>query len=355
MIKVIQWFTGQIGRKQIRHILAHPGLELVGVVVHHADKHGVDVGTILGTGPIGLKATQDVEAALKIDADVVLFNGIEWKPELLARILASGKNVLTTWGCWYMKHEPEFELLEGACRKGRSSVAAAGNMPGLVNEAMPLFVSGFMNDVTRIYTEERDQPISNTSYDQLVGFEGVSKPPPKDPFDHPLVPLCVWAFRQPAYMVADAFGVTLDDFRCTDADWGLATEDYYLEGIKTWVRKGTVSGFRFEFIGSSEGKPWYVHRFEMVHDYKIGRGYRSSPEDPEFTVELQGTPSVRMQFHTIGGVDSNDNVLDVNANRLINMIPHIVAAEPGCRSILDFKLIHGGYARPNKIARTRYV
>jgi 4-hydroxy-tetrahydrodipicolinate reductase len=301
-----------------------------------------------------LKTTDDVEAALRLRADVVLINGIEWKPDLLARILRSGKNVLTTWGAWYLQYEPEYQVLESACQEGRSSIAAAGNMPGLVNEAMPLFVSGFMNDVTSIFTQERDQPISNTSYDQLVGFEGVSKPAPQDPFDHPLVPITLWAFRQAAHLVADAFGVKLDDFRCTDADWGLATEDYYLEGIKTWVRKGMVSGFRFEYIGYAEGKPWYVHRFEMVHDYKIGRGYRSSPEEAEFTVELHGTPSVRMQFHTIGGVDSNDNVLEVNANRLINMIPHVVAAAPGCRTILDFPLIHGGYARPREAPRSRF-
>lgn len=353
MIKVIQWFTGQIGRKQIRHVLAHPGLELVGVVVHHAEKAGIDVGALIGVAPIGLTAIVDVEQALAIEADVVLINGIEWKPELYARILRSGKNVLTTWGAWYMKHEPEYDLLEGACQAGGTSIAAAGNMPGLVNEALPLFVSGFMNNVTQIITQERDQPISNTSYEQLVEFEGVSRPPPEDPFDHPLVPLTLWAFRQPAHLVADAFGVTLDDFRCTAADWGLATEDYYLEGIKTWVRKGTVSGFRFEYTGYAEGKPWYIHKFEMVHDYKIGRGYRASPHEPEFSVEVHGTPSIRMEFATFGGIDSNDNVLEINANRLINMIPHIVAAKPGCRTILDFPLIHGGYARPEAVARSR--
>lgn len=354
MIKVLQFFTGQLGQRQIREVLAHPGLELVGVVVHHIEKNGVDVGTLIGSPPVGVLATTDIDAALKIEADVVLFNGIEWKPELLAKILRAGKNVLTTWGAWYMKHEPEYELLESACQEGRSSLAAAGNMPGCVSEAMPLFASGFVNNVTKIITQERDAPITNESYAQLVEFEGVSKPPPTDPYDHPLIPLCTWAFRQPAYFMADLFGLKIDDFRCTDADWGLATEDYYLDGIKTWVRKGTVSGFRFEHTAFVEGKPWYIHRFEMVHDYKIGRGYRSSAEDPEFTIEVHGTPSIRLTLDTFGGKDSSDNVLEINANRLINMIPHIVAAEPGCRTIADMKFIHAGYARPDEIARSRY-
>jgi 4-hydroxy-tetrahydrodipicolinate reductase len=343
MYKVIQWFTGQLGQRQLREVLAHPGLELVGVVTQNPAKVGMDAGDMLGGGCTGITVIADIDAALAIDADVVLLSGIEWKPDLIARILASGKNVLTTWGGWYMKYEPEFEMLEAAARQGGSSLVGTGNMPGLVNEAMPLFLSGFQCNVSRIWTRERNQPISNTSYDQLVGFEGISKPPPADPFDHPLVPICTWSFRQPAHLLADAFGVRLDDFRCTNADWGLATNDFYLDGIKTWVRKGTVAGFRFEFTGFVEAKPWLVHEFELVHSYDIGRGYRESPDDPEFTVEVTGTPSLRLELKTLDGVDSSDNVLEINAQRVVNMIPHIVAAEPGCRSILDMRLIAAGH------------
>jgi len=343
MYKVIQWFTGQLGRRQLREVLAHPELQLVGVVTQNPAKVGMDAGDLVGAGRTGITLVADIDAALAIEADVVLLSGIEWKPDLIARILASGKNVLTTWGGWYMKYEPEFEMLEAAARQGGASLAATGNMPGLVNEAMPLFLSGFQCNVSRIWTRERNQPISNTSYDQLVGFEGVSKPPPADPFNHPLVPICTWSFRQPAHMLRmrSAFGSTISAAPMRTG--ALPPRTSTSTGSRLGSARVRFRGSRFEFTGIVDGKPWLVHEFELVHSYDIGRGYRESPDDPEFTVEVTGTPSLRLELKTLGGVDSSENVLEINAQRVVNMVPHIVAAEPGCRSILDMKLIAAGH------------
>ena len=42
--RVIQWYTGAIAREQIGMIQRNPELELVGAVVHHEEKAGIDVG-----------------------------------------------------------------------------------------------------------------------------------------------------------------------------------------------------------------------------------------------------------------------------------------------------------------------
>ena len=71
-IKVIQWATGGVGRAAIEAIVAHPQLELVGCWVHSDEKSGVDVGELCSTGPIGVNATQDVQALLDMAADCVM-------------------------------------------------------------------------------------------------------------------------------------------------------------------------------------------------------------------------------------------------------------------------------------------
>lgn len=43
-IRVIQWFTGEIARHQIRVVAQCPTLELVGAVVFHKEKAGLDRG-----------------------------------------------------------------------------------------------------------------------------------------------------------------------------------------------------------------------------------------------------------------------------------------------------------------------
>ena len=62
--RVIQWATGNVGRAAVEGILSHPELELVGAWVHGADKAGRDVGELCGLGPIGVRATNDVDAIL---------------------------------------------------------------------------------------------------------------------------------------------------------------------------------------------------------------------------------------------------------------------------------------------------
>jgi len=78
--RVIQWYNGSIGSLQMRVLLADPQYELVGTVVHHPGKAGADVGTLLGVDATGVITTADVEAALAIDADCVLVNGLAGSP-----------------------------------------------------------------------------------------------------------------------------------------------------------------------------------------------------------------------------------------------------------------------------------
>ena len=67
--KVIQWATGNQGRFQIGMVASDskPHLKLVGCWVHSADKVGMDVGTIAGIKPLGVKATNSEKELLSMD------------------------------------------------------------------------------------------------------------------------------------------------------------------------------------------------------------------------------------------------------------------------------------------------
>ena len=73
-IRVIQGYTGTIAKAQIRMIARHPDVELVGTLVHHEDKVGLDAGDIAGIEPLGVAATNSLDDILALDADVVLYN-----------------------------------------------------------------------------------------------------------------------------------------------------------------------------------------------------------------------------------------------------------------------------------------
>ncbi|MCJ7670551.1 MAG: dihydrodipicolinate reductase, partial [Acidimicrobiia bacterium] len=67
--RVVQWATGNIGTKSLRAVIDHPGLELVGLHVHSADKVGKDAGELCGAGTTGVVATSSIDEILALRAD----------------------------------------------------------------------------------------------------------------------------------------------------------------------------------------------------------------------------------------------------------------------------------------------
>ena len=65
--RVVQWATGNIGTRSLRHVIEHPDLELVGVWVHTPEKIGRDAGELIGEEPIGIAATHDADALIPSD------------------------------------------------------------------------------------------------------------------------------------------------------------------------------------------------------------------------------------------------------------------------------------------------
>ena len=59
----------------IPEIVRHPAFELVGVGVSNPDKVGRDVGEICGIGPIGIAATDDVDALVALRPDALVHYG----------------------------------------------------------------------------------------------------------------------------------------------------------------------------------------------------------------------------------------------------------------------------------------
>lgn len=73
-LRIVHWYTREIARHQIRVVAACPSMELVGAYVHHEEKNGVDAGEIAGIDPLGVRATNNMDEILALDADCVLYN-----------------------------------------------------------------------------------------------------------------------------------------------------------------------------------------------------------------------------------------------------------------------------------------
>src|ERR1700689_2355176 len=86
--RVIQWTTGNIGRRSLHAIIGRPDMELVGGYAHGPDKVGVDAAELAGwPKPPGGHA---------LGADACCYNPLWPDIDELVRLLESGVNVCSS-------------------------------------------------------------------------------------------------------------------------------------------------------------------------------------------------------------------------------------------------------------------
>ena len=137
--RVVHFGTGYAGMHALRGIINHPELELVGLVVHSDNKAGKDAGELAGVDRTGVIATQDLDAAIALDADAFCYMAtthgrLKVAIGELCRILESGKNVATTSFGLLIHPARRGPTFSPGSRKPRSGAASRccplGSSPG---------------------------------------------------------------------------------------------------------------------------------------------------------------------------------------------------------------------------------
>lgn len=343
--RVIQWSTGNVGIFSLRCIIGHPELELAGVWVHSNAKSGRDAGELCGREPVGVRATNDAEALLALDADCVCYSATaDMRPfeavEDMCRILASGKNVVSSSvvGLVHPKSlNPQMTTqLEDACRSGGTSFLTSGIDPGFANDSLPLALSGLCER----WEEIRIQEIINyATYDQprvLFDIMGFGKP-----LDHTPLLLApgslTFAWGGTVRLLAEGLGVELDEIREVHER---RPAQRMLEIGAHKVEPGTMAALRFEVQGIVDGRPAIIVEHVTRLDDDLAPEWPSG--NGSYRVLIRGVPSMRCEFefedehgdHAVGGVV-------LTAGRLVNAIPAVCEAAPGLLSALDLPLITG--------------
>jgi hypothetical protein len=170
--RVIQWATGSIGQISIRHFADTPQFDLVGVLVTSEDKDGRDAGELAGIPTLGVRATRSVEEIIATPADVVNYAPLYADISDLARILRSGKNVVTPVGFVYPKalDQSVQDELAQACAEGGSSLFGAGIHPGFSGDLLPMVASRLCTRIDKVTVQEVADLAPHPSH--KMNFEG---------------------------------------------------------------------------------------------------------------------------------------------------------------------------------------
>src|SRR5215467_12610938 len=153
-LRVVQWTTGNVGRQSVAAIAKNPGLELVGCYAWSPEKVGRDVGELCGLDPLGVRATNDVDALLALRPDCVVYNPMWPSIAELVRILEAGINVVSTAAFINGRRlGPVRQRLLDACERGGSSLFGTGINPGFV-ELLGIVVAGVSDRIDKITVSE---------------------------------------------------------------------------------------------------------------------------------------------------------------------------------------------------------
>jgi 2,4-diaminopentanoate dehydrogenase len=342
LIRLAQLYTGGVGAEIIRRLGSHPHLELVAVLVHSDHKAGVDSGTLVGAQPNGVVTTQSVEEILAVQPDAAIYSGMLWDVDLITRLLRAGVNVYTGLGGYYLPGQPEFETLDAAARDGNASLAAGGNIPGLISDVFPLFISGYTGRISEIRAWQRNHVSTYPSAVQIQTGLGIGLAPESTEQQDAVDGAWVWAMRQSANMVAAGLGIDCTDLVLTDKRVALAPHDEVLPGSGLFVKAGTVAGAQWEFAAFSGNRKFLTITNEQTGMLGLGPGWRVNHEEPAWRVEIDGDPPIVATFGWPEGVEPGAANSRLNAARAMNVIPRLVAAPPGCVSVLDFPAVVAG-------------
>ncbi|WP_036504005.1 MULTISPECIES: NAD(P)H-dependent amine dehydrogenase family protein [Nocardia] len=342
-IKVIQWATGGVGRAAIEGILDHPELELAGAWVHSPDKHGVDLGTLVGRDPIGVTATTDAEALLALDADCVVYSPVFADTSVLRAILRSGKNVVTPLG-WFYPRQRDREKFDAVCAEGAVTLHGTGIHPGGLTERLPLVVSALSGSVTGVRAEEFSD-IRTYGAPDVVRHWMMFGADPEKARESTVAAMLAGGYSQSVWMLADELGFDLDPDIRTTHDIAVATAP--IDSPIGIIEPGQVAAQHFRWEGTVDGEPvitaavnWFMGERDFDPAWSFG------PNGQRFEVEVRGDPGCVL---TLSGLHAHDPAEGARRNpsivatalNCVNAIPDVVSAAPGVRTYLDLPLPAG--------------
>ncbi|MBU2698140.1 hypothetical protein [Pimelobacter sp. 30-1] len=339
-LRVVQWTTGNIGRRSAHAILSRPDLELVGVYAHGADKIGKDAAELCGwPEPTGVHATDDVAALLALEPDACCYNPLWPDVDELVTLLENGVNVCTSaaWITGAKQTPADRARIEEACARGGASIFGSGAHPGMTN-LIGMALSGSCDHVDEVrITESVDCSTYESAGTQIaMGFSL----DPATPGLAESVRRESEVFAESAAMMADAMGATLD--RMTfDVTFTAATGDSDL-GFMT-IPEGTVAGV----MGYHRG--WVGERNVVSVGFNWTMGSHVDPPKPlahGHVIQVFGRPNMRTVVQCLPPKDWTEPGymglgMIYTALPVTNAVPFVVAAEPGIVTLADLPPITG--------------
>ena len=302
-------------------------------------KVGKDAGELFGYPKCGVTVTDDIDAALALEADIVMAytaltiedgRMMPFTPtaKTLCKVLNAGKNLVTTMPLYFSQaYEPEtYAILDSCAKKNSVTYTPSGLLPGAYASYIPMVCSSIMARVDSIIVESGEDDRTNTAAWLRVFSYGKG---PSEINKEALEKLIVHYYSCAVYENASILGFAIDELRTSHE---VFTAPVDLETVNGPVKKGTISGHRFVMEGMVNGSPKVTMRY--VH--KVCN--QIAPEPPiRDNIHIEGLPAcIDVE---ITGMMPNDEPFATSAAPTVNIIPAVVEAAPGYKQPMELRVV----------------
>jgi 4-hydroxy-tetrahydrodipicolinate reductase len=350
-LRVVQWATGNIGSRALRHVIEHPGMELAGVYVTPAGgKAGQDAADLCGLpARTGVTATSDIDAILASAPDCVLYMPAACDLDQVTAILAAGANIVTTRGEF---HHPasmppaDRERVEAACARGGTSIHSTGSSPGFVSEALPIVLASVQRRLDLLTISEYADLSQRDSPDMLLGLMGFGQPP--QTFAPGRFAYGAAAFGPSLRLTAGALGLPLDDVSSTGEVAVAAADTTIAAGT---IKAGTVAAQRMTVTGTRNGKPLIRFVANWYCTDRLGEPWGVRETGWKITVDGDAPLDIDIRF-PFALERMAEMTPGYTANRAVNAVACVCAAPPGIRTTVDLPQILARLGLPAGERRT---
>jgi 4-hydroxy-tetrahydrodipicolinate reductase len=325
-IRVLQWGLGAMGGGIARLMLDKPGLTIVAAVGRPAVA-GRDLGEVLGTGrDLGLAVTDKPATVLDGEkVDIVSLATTSWAQHQmpdLREIFGAGINCISIAEELADPEAQDPELaaeIDALAKKNGVSVLGTGVNPGFVLDSLVVMLTGGCHSVERI---EASRVNDLSAYGPTVmKTQGVGT-----------TPEAFWAgvkdgsivghvgFPESIHMISEALGLGVDRIEQTRKP---IISKVHRETPHVTAEPGMVAGCSHVGIGyHGDREVVRLTHPQQIHPHLEDQGTGDY-------IHIYGRPEVHMEIKPeIAGGESTIGIA-------VNMIPHVVAASPGLKRMID--------------------
>ena len=332
--KVIIWGLGNVGRAAVRMIGERQSVKLVAAVDNDPNKVGKDAAGLFGFPKIGVPVTDDIDAALTLDADVVLvYTPLRHNPQTgaftlsaedMVKVLNAKKNCITTIPLYYSQvTTPDlYKLINDAALKNGVTFMPSGLLPGFYASQLPLYLCNLVDHVDELTVQSGEDDQDNTSsWVQVFGYGMDTDKFPQDKLKAGIAAYYIAA----VYEMGARLGFKFDDVKVSHEVF-TAPHDLHTKAFGL-VKAGTMMGHRFIMSGYIDGEKkvslFYVHKIcdDVVKEPAIDNH-----------IHIAGIPTIDVEVQNMIPLDES---YVTSAAPSVDVIPQCVNAQPGYQHVLD--------------------